>query len=87
MVSEPGEVFWIVLNKEDGTENGVVLESPAGASDLTLSLDRRALEDLISGKMSPQQAFMKGLVKIRGKMSLAMSLEELLKVFKKSSKL
>lgn len=61
---------YVVSLKKDGTSSGKV--------DLEVKTSLQILRDLLAKKMTPQQAFMKGKLKIRGKMSLAMKLTILL---------
>lgn len=48
--------------------------SSADKSDIKVKTSMVVLEELLEKKMTPQQAFMKGKLKIKGKMSLAMKL-------------
>lgn len=51
--------------------------------DLTVTLDSEDMNKLVSGVLKPQQAFMKGKLKIKGKMNLAMKLTAVLAATKK----
>lgn len=53
--------------------------------DLSLKLSEDTLSALFAGSLSPQQAFLKGKVKLTGKMGLAMNLEVILKKLKKTA--
>lgn len=51
--------------------------------DLIVKTSLQTLQDLLAKKMTPQQAFMKGKLKIRGKMGLAMKLSLVLDATRK----
>ncbi|KAK3096921.1 hypothetical protein FSP39_004769 [Pinctada imbricata] len=62
------------------TGAGVYRGDPKGAkADCTLIIDDKNMVDMASGKLNGQQAFMKGLLKIKGNMMLAQKLGDLLK--------
>lgn len=52
-------------------------------ADLTVEVLSEDLIKLITGELKPQQAFMKGILKIKGKMNLAMKLTSVLVATKK----
>mmetsp|Transcript_25930 Transcript_25930/g.39738 ORF Transcript_25930/g.39738 Transcript_25930/m.39738 type:complete len:122 (+) Transcript_25930:92-457(+) len=60
-----------VFSVEKGDKN---MTSP----DLTVIITSENMAALISGALKPQQAFMKGKLKIKGKMNLAMKLNAVL---------
>ncbi|KAF1776976.1 hypothetical protein PC129_g6371 [Phytophthora cactorum] len=71
-----GAGAWLVDLK-----NGKGSVKPATASDkadLTISLSEENFLKMMDNKLNPQQAFMKGLVKIKGNMGLAMKLNVVL---------
>jgi putative sterol carrier protein len=47
-------------------------------ADLIVTVDSENMVKLVTGKLKPQQAFMKGKLKIKGKMNLAMKLTAVL---------
>ena len=49
-------------------------------ADLTVTIKEADFLTLAAGKLTPQSAFMKGLVKVKGKMALAMKLGKVLAV-------
>jgi len=51
--------------------------------DLTVIVESENMIKLITGELKPQQAFMKGKLKIKGKMNLAMKLTAVLTATKK----
>lgn len=71
---------WIV-DLKNGTGS---LKEGDGAADCTLSLNDNDCVALMSGKLNPQQAFMKGQLKIKGNM---MAAQKLANVVPKSAKL
>ncbi len=52
-------------------------------SDLRVTTSLSVLQDLLQKKLTPQQAFMKGNLKIKGNMALAMKLTVLLAATRK----
>ncbi len=54
-----------------------------GPVDLHVKTSIETLRDLLEKKISPQQAFMKGKLKIKGKMALAMKLSLVLDATRK----
>lgn len=51
--------------------------------DLIVTVESSNMTKLINGELKPQQAFMKGKLKIKGKMNLAMKLTTVLAATKK----
>lgn len=68
------EATWIVDVK---TGKGFVSNDPAIKPDCTLSASDGDLLELMTGKLNPQVAFMKGKLKITGNMGMAMKLQNL----------
>ncbi|KAI9594651.1 SCP2 sterol-binding domain-containing protein [Syncephalis fuscata] len=64
------------LNLKDG--KGSSAEGAAAKSDITISVDEKPFVELASGKLKGQQAFMKGIIKIKGNMMTAMKLDKVL---------
>mmetsp|Transcript_31326 Transcript_31326/g.47370 ORF Transcript_31326/g.47370 Transcript_31326/m.47370 type:complete len:114 (+) Transcript_31326:54-395(+) len=58
----------------DGASNSVTPCSESEKGDLKVKTSLEALEKLLNKKVNPQQAFMKGMLKIKGNMGLAMKL-------------
>ena len=67
----------------DGQE-GTVTEGGKTKGDLMVSTSLETLSKLLSKELTPQQAFMKGLLKIKGNMGLAMKLTILLNATRKN---
>lgn len=57
--------------------------SPQKKPDLVVQTTEQVLQDLLAKKLTPQQAFMKGKLKIKGKMGLAMKLTTVLNATRK----
>jgi len=53
------------------------------ATTLTVTTTLQVLQDLLDKKITPQQAFMKGKIKVKGKMALAMKLQIILDATRK----
>ena len=61
-------------------KTGVVFEGPPkGKADTTLTVSDANMVDIALGKLNPQTAFMKGLLKITGNIMLTQKLVPLLK--------
>ena len=73
--SVDGAEPFVLKLKNDGDAGGKV--------DLEVKTSLQTLQDLLAKKMTPQQAFMKGKLKIKGKMGLAMKLTMLLDATRK----
>ena len=60
----------------DGASSTVTscLPDQCGEADLQVTTSLEVLQNLLGKKLTPQQAFMKGLLKIKGSMGLAMKL-------------
>lgn len=73
---EGGENFTRKLSDEGGSNN----------VDLTVIISKENMIKLVSSesKITPQQAFMKGMLKVKGKVSLAMKLTVIFNATKKS---
>ena len=53
------------------------------SADLTVQTSLTILQELLQKKLTPQQAFLKGKIKIKGKMALAMKLQLILDATRK----
>lgn len=61
-------------------KNAAVAEgAPSGKADTTITVADGDFVDIALGKLNPQQAFMKGKLKIQGNIMLAQKLGPLLK--------
>lgn len=70
-----------VLKASSSKKNGG--SSDADAADLRIKTSAATLQALLAKKMTPQQAFMRGKLKIKGKMGLAMKLTVVLDATRK----
>ncbi|KAG1706881.1 hypothetical protein DVH05_027730 [Phytophthora capsici] len=71
-----GAGAWLVDLKNG--KGSVKTASANDKADLTISLSEENFLKMMDNKLNPQQAFMKGLVKIKGNMGLAMKLNVVL---------
>ncbi|KAG6968058.1 hypothetical protein JG688_00005986 [Phytophthora aleatoria] len=71
-----GAGAWLVDLKNG--KGSVKLATASDKADLTISLSEENFLKMMDNKLNPQQAFMKGLVKIKGNMGLAMKLNVVL---------
>mmetsp|Transcript_35250 Transcript_35250/g.51791 ORF Transcript_35250/g.51791 Transcript_35250/m.51791 type:complete len:125 (-) Transcript_35250:56-430(-) len=72
IMKETGEK-WSLDLKSDSTsvKKG---DSDMSKPDLTVTVSEEDMIQMVNNKLNPQQAFMKGKLKIKGKMNLAMKL-------------
>ncbi len=57
----------------------VFAEGPHGSPDITVTVDSNDFADLAAGRLDGVTAFMKGKLRVKGDISLAMALQSLLK--------
>lgn len=55
-----------------------VIEDATKAAESTIIMDGTAFEEMLSGKLNPQMAFLSGKVKVDGNLGLAIKLGQLL---------
>lgn len=75
---------WVVDLKNG---NGSVTQGKAKKADMTLTVKDDDMVAIAEGKLNAQQAFMRGKLKIKGNMGLAMKLGTVIKAAQKKSKL
>ena len=68
----------------DARSKGANSSQGGDTPDLLVKTSLPVLLDLINKKIKPQQAFMKGKLKIKGKMALAMKLTQVLEATRKN---
>lgn len=78
-ISDTDEVFTLDLKGP----NFSVTKGETENADLTVIVESENMTKLITGALKPQQAFMKGKLKIKGKMNLAMKLTAVLAATRK----
>ena len=74
-----GEEFILDARSQNAEKNVTTTSKP----DLVVKTSVQTLRDLLAKKITSQQAFMKGKLKIKGKMALAMKLEKILSATRK----
>jgi len=72
------------LNLKEG--NGKLVEG-TGPADLTVTASDNDFFDIAMGKINPQQAFMKGKIKLKGNMALGLKLNTVLSAARPKAKL
>jgi putative sterol carrier protein len=78
-IYDTDEVFTLDLKGP----NFSVTKGETENADLTVIVESENMTKLITGALKPQQAFMKGKLKIKGKMNLAMKLTAVLAATRK----
>jgi len=76
----------VVVFNVDGESfelNATAAKAADAKPALTVSTSLQVLQDLLDKKLTPQQAFMKGEIKVKGKMALAMKLQLILDATRK----
>eukprot|EP00835_Amoeboradix_gromovi_P003997 NODE_288_length_11703_cov_0.386591.p9 type:complete len:113 gc:universal NODE_288_length_11703_cov_0.386591:2749-2411(-) len=68
-------------------KNGSIKPGDGTAGDVTIVLKESDLVDIVAGKSTSQNAFMKGKLKIKGNMMTALKLDTALKTLQKGAKL
>ena len=76
---EDGE--W-VIDLKNGKGDVYPGKVKSGKADITITIADDDMLDMASGKLNPQQAFMKGKLKIKGNMGLAMKLGKVMEAAK-----
>uniref|UniRef100_A0A7S2LVH2 SCP2 domain-containing protein n=1 Tax=Leptocylindrus danicus TaxID=163516 RepID=A0A7S2LVH2_9STRA len=79
------EQFLLNLGAKGADNSAIKVDDNGAKADLTVTISTENLMKLVSAdsKITPQQAFMKGMLKIKGKMALAMKLTIVLGATKK----
>jgi putative sterol carrier protein len=76
------DAVWTVDLK---TGTGKVAEGASGTADLEVTANEDTFVDMATGALSPQQAFMKGKLKLKGNMGLAMKLTTVIEAARKAN--
>jgi sterol carrier protein 2 len=87
LVKKVGGVYQFDIKGSSGVQSftvdlksgtGSVSEGKAPKADCTITIAEQDFVDLTTGKLKPQQAFMKGQLKVAGAMGLAMKLNQVI---------
>ena len=62
----------------DGSQEPAVISNDNGDADCTINITISDFEDILTGELNPQMAFMMGKLKVEGDMSIAMQLSAVL---------
>eukprot|EP00834_Sanchytrium_tribonematis_P006244 NODE_440_length_7390_cov_0.787546.p10 type:complete len:113 gc:universal NODE_440_length_7390_cov_0.787546:6423-6085(-) len=90
MLSKINSIFIIEI---DGTKyvldfkSGNIKKHASESGDVTILLKEKDLMDIVQGKLTSQNAFMKGKLKIKGNMMTALKLDSALKTLQQGAKL
>jgi len=82
-LSDAGGKFWTVALKPGA--GSVAAGKGAGAPDVTITVGEDDFLALAAGKLNPQQAFMRGKLKLKGNMAIAMKLNTVLDAARKAA--
>lgn len=74
LTGDNGGEWYVDLTKPGGEVKSGTLETPG----VTVTMAAKDFVDLVSGKLNGQMAFMQGKLKIKGDMSLALKLQQIL---------
>ncbi len=90
MLKKINSVFILEIDNEQYVldfKNGSIKQANGAKGDVTIIIKEKDLVDIVSGKLSSQNAFMKGKLKIKGNMMTALKLDSALSTLKKGAKL
>eukprot|EP00560_Eucampia_antarctica_P009269 CAMPEP_0197828344 /NCGR_PEP_ID=MMETSP1437-20131217/4927_1 /TAXON_ID=49252 ORGANISM="Eucampia antarctica, Strain CCMP1452" /NCGR_SAMPLE_ID=MMETSP1437 /ASSEMBLY_ACC=CAM_ASM_001096 /LENGTH=113 /DNA_ID=CAMNT_0043429519 /DNA_START=76 /DNA_END=417 /DNA_ORIENTATION=- len=82
-ISDTNETYSLDLKNAQGNFSVQKGDGELPKPDLHITINSSNMSKLIEGKLKPQQAFMKGILKIKGNMGLAMKLNSVLVATKK----
>jgi putative sterol carrier protein len=72
VIEDQGVIFW------DGKGAQTIFRNRDGEADTTMRISAENLEKLIAGTLDPTMAYMTGMLKVEGKMGVALKINSML---------